>query len=79
MRSIKKYWINAYLKAPNIVIYKLYTNFTILNFKIKTRFFETIYNQILIKAYWLLNKIERNYKLLRKTYEMDKIGYKNII
>lgn len=39
MRSIKKYWINAYLKPPNIIIYKLYTNFTILNFEIKTRFF----------------------------------------
>lgn len=79
MRSIKKYWINAYLKPPNIIIYKLYTNFTILNFEIKTRFFKTICNQIPIKAYWFLNKIKRNYKLLQKTYEIIKIGYKNII
>ena len=70
--------MDTYLRSPNFIIYDYKTNFNSIEFQSFLRSIEIIPKLILIKVYYLINKIKRYYYFFYYTYEIVYKEYPNL-
>ena len=69
--------MNTYLRSPDFIVYNYKINFNSIKFRNSLRFIRTIPKLILIKVYYLINKVKRYYRFFRRTYEIVYKEYLN--
>ena len=64
------YWINTYIRPPDIIIYNTKKNFISKDFKYLAIIMGITTKIVLVEAHWSIRKVERYHIVLRRAYQI---------
>ena len=65
---LRIYWINTYIRPPDIITYNTKKNFISKDFKYLAIIISITTKIVLVEAHWLIRKVEHYYIVLCRVY-----------